>query len=92
MAIYDAKLMREHLRKALFLPRLAGTALSAPPLDSMASSATRSPPHSRNQHPRGIGCATRCGPLPRICWGMRLTAAAIAFGLPAALVSREVFQ
>jgi len=46
MAVYDAKLMREHLRKALFLPRLAGTALSAPPLDSMASSATRSPPRT----------------------------------------------
>jgi predicted permease len=95
MAIYDAETMREHLHKALFLPRLAGTlfgifgciglTLAAVGLYGVIS-------YSVSRRTREIGIRIALGAQLHavrrliIRQGMRLTAIAIALGLPAAWV------
>jgi predicted permease len=93
MAIYDAETMQEHLRKALFLPRLAGTlfgifgciglTLAAVGLYGVIS-------YSVSRRTREIGIRIALGAQLHavrrliIRQGMLLTAIAIALGLPAA--------
>jgi predicted permease len=93
MAIYNVETMQEHLRKALFLPRLAGTlfgvfgciglALAAVGLYGVMS-------YSVSRRTREIGIRIALGAQLDavrglvLGQGMRLTAVAMAIGLPAA--------
>jgi len=93
MAIYDAETMQEHLRKALFLPRLAGTlfgvfgsiglVLAAVGLYGVMSYSV-----SRRTHEIGIRIAlgAQLDAVRRLIirQGMLLTAIALALGLPVA--------
>jgi predicted permease len=98
MAVYDAETMQQHLRKALFLPRLAGTlfgifgciglVLATVGLYGLISYSI-----SRRTHEIGIRIAlgARLDAVERLIirQGMRLTAIAIALGLPAAWLAAK---
>jgi ABC-type antimicrobial peptide transport system permease subunit len=98
MAVYNAETMQEHLRKALFLPRLAGTlfgifgvlglVLAAVGLYGVISYSV-----SRRTREIGIRIAlgSQLGAVQRLILGqgMFLTGIAIALGLPAALAAAK---
>lgn len=95
MAVYNAESMQEHLSKALFLPRLAGTlfgvfgfiglVLAAVGLYGMMSYSV-----SRRTHEIGVRIAlgAQLGAVQRLIvrQGMVLAVIAVALGLPAALM------
>jgi predicted permease len=94
MAVYNTETMKEHLRGALFLPRLAGTlfgifGLTGLVLATVGLYGVMSYAVSRRTREIGIRLAlgAQLGAVQRhiIRQGMLLTAIAIALGLPAAL-------
>jgi predicted permease len=99
MAVYDTETMQEHLRKALFLPRLAGTlfgifgfiglVLAAVGLYGVMSYSV-----SRRTHEIGIRIAlgSQLNAVQRLIvrQGMILAAIAIAIGLPAAWAAAKL--
>jgi putative ABC transport system permease protein len=101
MAIYDAETMQEHLRKALFLPRLAGTlfgvfgsiglVLAAVGLYGVMSYSV-----SRRTHEIGIRIAlgAQLDAVRRLIigQGMLLTAIALVLGLPVAWAVAKFFS
>ncbi len=93
MAIYDVETMQEHLRKALFLPRLAGTLFGVfgcigLTLAAIGLYGVMSYSVSRRTHEIGIRIAlgAQLQAIRRLILrqGMLLTSIAIALGLPAA--------
>lgn len=101
MAVYNAETMEDHLRSALFLPRLAGTlfgvfgfiglVLAAVGLYGVMSYAV-----SRRTREIGIRIAlgAQLGAIERLILrqGMLLTIIALAIGLPAALAVAKLFN
>ncbi len=101
MAVYNAETIEEHLRSALFLPRLAGTlfgvfgfiglVLAAIGLYGVMSYAV-----SRRTREIGIRIAlgSQLGAIQRLILrqGMLLTLVALALGLPAALAATKLFN
>jgi predicted permease len=95
MAIYDEQTMTEHLRNALFLPRLAGTlfgifgvvglVLAAVGLYGLMSYSVSS---RRREMSIRIALGAQLGAVQRLVigQGMRLAAVAIVLGLPAAWI------
>lgn len=101
LAIFDTETMREHLRDALFLPRLAGTlfgvmGLLGVTLACVGLYGVMSYSVSRRTQEIGIRMALGAG-RSSVLWlilrqGMVLTGIAIAVGLPLALVAAKFSQ
>ena len=98
MAVYNTETMEEHLRSALFLPRLAGTlfgifGLTGLVLASVGLYGVMSYSVSRRTREIGIRLAlgAQLGSVQRLIirQGMILTAIAIAIGLPTALAAAK---
>jgi predicted permease len=98
MAVYNAETMEEHLRSALFLPRLAGTLFGTFGLTGLLLAAIglygiMSYSVSRRTREIGIRLAlgAQIGSVQRLIvrQGMLLTAIAVGLGLPAALVGAK---
>jgi predicted permease len=98
MAVYNAETMEEHLRSALFLPRLAGTlfgifGIIGLMLATVGLYGIMSYSVSRRTREIGIRIAlgAQIGAVERLIvrQGMLLTIIALALGLPAALVAAK---
>jgi predicted permease len=98
MAVYNAETMEEHLRSALFLPRLAGTlfgifGIIGLMLATVGLYGIMSYSVSRRTREIGIRIAlgAQIGAVERLIvrQGMLLTTIALALGLPAALVAAK---
>jgi predicted permease len=98
MAVYNVETMEEHLRNALFLPRLAGTLFGVFGITGLLLAAVglygiMSYSVSRRTREIGIRIAlgSPLGAVERLIvrQGMLLTAFAVALGLPAALIGAK---
>jgi predicted permease len=98
MAVYNAETMEEHLRSALFLPRLAGTLFGVFGITGLLLAAVglygiMSYSVARRTREIGIRIAlgSPLGAVERLIvrQGMLLTASAVALGLPAALIGAK---